>query len=416
MWSALTGDAHTFVARPDAVAELKGWAQRVWWAEHRTPRERARAIGELAAAPWRFAREAARVVPAFAPFVAGRFRVPVATQLGHLVAARAKHGLDPIAYYRFQLFRSERWRKADQYVQTGDTRRVLRWLVTHTPGYAHVFADKRDFERWCVAHALPAVPSLMVFEDGRLQGGVSGSGPPPIDLFSKPSNAHAGSATDRWLYRRDGSYVSQSGRACNARGLVEHLARLSVDLGRPMLVQPALRNASRELPLTPGGLCTVRITTVRYPQADPQALFAAFRIPAAVACAADNFGSGGISCPVDLATGRLQAGIRKDPRVPDPIERHPVTGALLPGHQLSWWPEALELALRAHRAIASRGVPVIGWDVAPLEEGPLLVEGNNVPCSTFAQMVLQRPLGDLPIVDCINAHLRECFRASAGRA
>jgi hypothetical protein len=185
---------------------------------------------------------------------------------------------------------------------------------------------------------------------------------------------------------------------------------MSAAIGRPVLLQRALRNAASEAQLSPGALCTARLTTIRHPHGSPQLLFAVYRMPADASAAVDNFGPGGLAAPIDLATGRLGRAIRKDLRLtPAPVAVHPYTGARIEGHQLSHWAEAVSLAVRAHEAITWKGVPVIGWDVALLEDGPVLVEANNVPCSTFAQMVLDLPLANSPLLACLNAHLRERF-------
>jgi Sugar-transfer associated ATP-grasp len=164
--------------------------------------------------------------------------------------------------------------------------------------------------------------------------------------------------------------------------------------------------------LTPGGLCTARITTMRLPDERPQLLSGIYRMPAEATTAADNFAAGGLAAPIDLATGRLGPAVRKDLSLLDaPAVVHPQTGARIEGHQLTHWADAVSLVLRAHEAVGCKGVPVIGWDVALTAEGPVLVEGNNIPCSTLGQMALDAPLGDSPLLACINAHLRECFAA-----
>ena len=418
MWSALTAGAvsRTFEAL-DEVTELKAWSRRAWWAAQATPLQKARAIVELALTPWRFAKEATTVFRKHAAFVSRRFGTSKARQLFGILRARVRFGLDPIAYYRFQLFRPGRWTQAGRYVQNGDTGRVLRWLVSSTPGYVSVFGDKRRFEAWCVERSLPTVRTLIEFERGHATRTLMADGTlPATDLFSKPSNSQAGYGTERWIYRGDGCYVGADGRARTTEALVAELARMSADIGRPVLLQRALRNAASEAQLSPGALCTARLTTIRHPHGRPQLLFGVYRMPADARTAVDNFGPGGLAAAIDLTTGRLGRAIRKDLRLtPAPVPLHPYTGARIEGQQLSHWAEAVSLAVRAHEAVTWRGVPVIGWDVALLEDGPLLVEANNVPCSTFAQMVLDVPLGDLPLLACLNAHLRECFSRSSAR-
>jgi hypothetical protein len=415
MWSALTVSRGATELRPQESAELKDWARRLG-AERPGPRHQAAAVAQRLMAPWRFAREAARVLPEYAPFVAARFHVPARVQVRQVIWVRLRYQLDPIAYYRFQLYRPERWKHAADYVQNSHTGPVLRWLVAHTHGYERVFGDKRAFELWCVQRRLPCVRSVMVFENGQLHDAASPDAvPPPCDLFSKPSNSCGGEGTEKWSYRPDGSYLKSDGTVFGPRALLDELAKISIELGRPVIVQRSLGNPG-DLPRTPGALCTVRLTTVCPPRGEPSIAFAVFRLPAEARCPADNFSAGGISCPVEISSGRLLPGVRKNILAqPHPVPDHPLTGERLAGRHLPRWDEAKELALRAHRAITWDGVPVLGWDVALLEDGPVLIEGNNIPCSTFAQMVLERPLSDLSIVSCINAHMRERFGAADRR-
>lgn len=56
------------------------------------------------------------------------------------------------------------------------------------------------------------------------------------------------------------------------------------------------------------------------------------------------------------------------------IEKHPDSGQRLKGFPVPLWTEALFLARRAHELFPS--VYFIGWDVAILQDRPVLVEGN----------------------------------------
>jgi hypothetical protein len=400
--------------RRDEVAELRAWSRRAWWAGHRTPRSKVRALLELALTPVHTVRNILSAATEFGPLVARHYGVPAYRQVVDLCVARVRHGIEPLAYYRLQLFRPERARRAGRFVQSTDTGPLLRWLVEQTPDYPHVFGDKRAFHAWCAEHQLPSVPTLMEFDAGRVLW-ASGESLPPCDLFSKPSNLWGGSGARRWTYDEERGYVGDDGTARDAEALIAELARMSAELGRPVLLQRWLRNAAAVARLTTGALCTARIATVRPPDGHAQLLLALYRMPTGTA-AVDNFGVGGLAAPVDLATGRLGRAIRKDFRLlPVPTERHPDTGATIEGHQLPHWEDAVSLVLRAHAAIDWKGVPVVGWDVALLEEGPVLLEGNNVPCSTGTQMITDISLGDTPFVACLNAHLRERFATPSAR-
>ncbi len=410
MWSAVSEGAVSPRAAEnvDEIRELRAWSRRAWWASHRTPRSKVRALVELASFPWREAITIARTAAEFGPLVELEFGISKSRQILNLCAARARHGIEPLAYYRLQLFRPERSARATRYVQSTDSGPLIRWLVAETHGYPHVFGDKRAFHAWCAEHDLPSVPTLMEFEEGRVRW-TSGAALPPADLFSKLSNSWGGNGACRWTYDGAGGYVGSDGAARDAETLVGELARTSAEVGRPVLLQRWIRNAASDARLTPGALCTARITTVRSPRGDIELLPALYRMPTGTAVV-DNFAVGGLAAPIDLTTGRLGKAVKKDIRLlPTPTERHPDTGARIEGHQLAHWADAVSLVLRAHAAIDWKGVPIVGWDVALLDDGPVLLEGNNVPCSTGMQMIIDVPLGDTPFVACLNAHLRERF-------
>jgi hypothetical protein len=393
-------------ARDRHVTELKIWAERIRRAEAQGLRGRLRAVRRAAAAPASFVRAASRALGEYGDEVAGRHGIARASQLAGMLLCRLRWGLDPIAYYRFCLYLRDRSLRAASYLQTADVGRTLEWLVHATPGYPAVFRDKRAFDRWCTEHGLPSVPSLAEFEDGIVAVGDPG-GLPGVDLFSKPSNWQSGRGVQRWMVDpARAAWLDAAGRALTGRELFAHLASESAVLGRPMLLQRLLRNHRAIDPLAPGRLCTARVLTVRGPGERARPLLAVYRMPVAPAIA-DNFDLGGIAAPIDLATGRLGAGIRKYPRVSDALERHPDSGEPLRGVRIPHWPAIVELAVRAHDAVGWPGVPVVGWDVAVLDEGPVLLEGNNRPCVTLAQMPSGMPLGATPFAACINAHVRE---------
>ena len=427
MWSALKkteGDPialySTAVSRAtetvDELTELKAWSRRAWWASHRTPRSKVRALIEAAVSPVRAAVAIVRTLAEFGPLVARDFGVPLYRQMLNVSVAHVRYGIEPLAYYRLQLFRPERSVRARRWVQSTDTGPLLRWLVAETPGYPHVFGDKRAFHAWCAEHDLPSEPILMEFEGGRVQRMLaSGETLPQADLFSKPSNACGGSGADLWRYDGAGGYVGSDGGKRDSETLIAELARMSAERGRPVLLQRWLRNAASLGSLTPGALCTARIATVARPGREVELLLALYRMPTGTAVV-DNFAMGGLAAPIDLATGRLGKAVRKDFRLlPMPTDRHPDTGATIEGYQLPHWPDAVSLVLRAHAAIDWKGVPIVGWDVALLDEGPVLLEGNNVPCSTGTQMITDVPLGDTTFVACLNAHLRERFTSPSAR-
>jgi hypothetical protein len=56
------------------------------------------------------------------------------------------------------------------------------------------------------------------------------------------------------------------------------------------------------------------------------------------------------------------------------LEKHPDSDQLFEGFAIPMWSEAVDLARRAHETFPS--MHFIGSDIAILQDGPVLVEGN----------------------------------------
>jgi hypothetical protein len=401
------GPWRLLLAAGDGVAALRWWARWSWWASHRTPREKLRALRELARYPAKLVREARAEVATYGAAVAERSGISPRRQLLALCWLRARHGIRPVNYYRFQLFRPERRASAARYVQGHDGNELVRVLMRRLPPESRApFTDKRRFVAWCAEHGFPCVATIAEFVDGRPVRG-EGLVLPTGDLFSKPANWQGGHGVQRWAYA-GGCYVGEDARPRTASALVAELSAASAEQGRPILLQRFLRNHPQLDPLAPVALSTIRMVTVRPPAGDARFLVGVFRM-ASGGAAADNFDLGGLAAQVDVETGRLGKAVRKyGTSCIETVERHPDTGAPIERHQLPFWGEAMRLVVRAHQAVDAP-LPVIGWDVALLPDGPLLVEGNNVPCTVGLQMPEGVPLGDTPYAACLTAHLRASF-------
>ena len=56
------------------------------------------------------------------------------------------------------------------------------------------------------------------------------------------------------------------------------------------------------------------------------------------------------------------------------------------------WPETMDLAIQAHRCFPD--YVVIGWDIAVLEDGPCVIEGNRGPDVDIHQRTCRGPIGN----------------------
>ncbi|HEY6048187.1 MAG TPA: sugar-transfer associated ATP-grasp domain-containing protein [Sphingomicrobium sp.] len=72
---------------------------------------------------------------------------------------------------------------------------------------------------------------------------------------------------------------------------------------------------------------------------------------------------------------------------------------------LPCWDETKRLAIEAHRAFSDR--TVIGWDIAMLEHGPIIIEGNGNADLDILQRFMRRGLREQRFGQLIAHHLRQ---------
>lgn len=169
-----------------------------------------------------------------------------------------------------------------------------------------------------------------------------------------------------------------------------------------MILQPRIHNHPDLKPIAGRGLSTCRILTVASPDTgEVQAVAAALRMPVGDS-PMDNIAQGGLAAAVDLESGRLSTAVAKD------IGRgwftdHPDSGARVSGRTVPFWPQAVALCLEAHRHITE--VPSVGWDVAIVPEGPLLLEANTLWDPELVQVPGAHPLGATALIDALHPAL-----------
>ena len=137
--------------------------------------------------------------------------------------------------------------------------------------------------------------------------------------------------------------------------------------------------------LSPNSLNTVRFITQRLEDGSVEVVGASLRM--GLEKNTDNLSSGGITCKVDVDSGKVDSlGYSFD--ITQPLcEVHPVSGVKLIGFQIPFWQEVKEMCLKAAAKYPDNRS--VGWDVAITKEGPLLIEGNH----DWGARVWQMPAG-----------------------
>lgn len=325
-----------------------------------------------------------------ASVIAQRSGVSPASQVLGQVEMAARYAIAPFWYYMFELHLAERKKLAHLYLTAHETIGPA-YALLQPPEGADGMDDKIWFAEHCHEKRVRAVPVLMHFSRGERQPLKGGSDDlPDGDLFVKPRSGSGGHRMERWDFIGQGRYRNAHAQVLTREQLTEKLARQS--LKDDFLVQPRLANHPALDDISNGALATVRLLTCRNEQGRAEATNAAFRM-AIGNSVVDNFHQGGLATAVDLQTGVI--GMASDIGITPDVgwrDTHPVSGARFAGRTLPHWPEVVALAVRAHEAFPHR--VVVGWDVAMLADGAMIIEGNGKPDLDIHQRAERGPAGE----------------------
>jgi len=320
-------------------------------------------------------------------------------------ALAARHGILPPWYYIYDLFDDANRARAGEYLRRDETKGGLFRLLKQPSAGRRLF-DKRRFAIRCHKFGVATPPSL-VCRKGRIQS--LGDAPPCLprrDLFVKPTRGQGGGGTQIWRFEGAG-WARGDDSPLGEADLLELFRQTS--RSRAFLVQPRFVNHPDLADLSFGVLSTVRLMTCRDEAGDYEATHAVYRMPKTPEARVDNIHAGGIATRIDLATGELglasDMGLRPDT---DWWSHHPHSGVPIRGRKLPHWPETLALGLRAHAAFPKWAA--IGWDIAILADGPVVIEGNSAPDVDLVQRPCREPLGSSRFGELMAYHLLQTER------
>jgi hypothetical protein len=223
-------------------------------------------------------------------------------------------------------------------------------------------------------------------------------------LFAKPLDGFQslGSASFDRYDRAQDSLIAVSGQPVP---LETFAADVDAHYGGGYLLQRRVSPHAAVRAICGDRLATVRLLTTM--SADgPRIIRACWKIPAG-AHGADNFWRpGNLLAQLDLATGRVLRVIRGVGMTLEAVTQHPDSGAALIGAVVPNWAEVARTALEAAKVLPD--LRLIGWDIAPVDDGAVLVELNHTPDFILPQLADRRGIMDAPF----KAFLGECERLS----
>jgi hypothetical protein len=396
------------------MRRLHRWHRRTRWWEADTPAKRWRHVRSLVKTPLRAAREVIFATRRYGRALREEHGIPLAAQAAVQWMLRMRFGLPPDSYYLLELHRPERRRLAGEWCSLQACIALFVHLdrLTARDDLAAV-CDKRRFAERCLAHGLPVVPMLAEAAGGEVTGHAwSGTGPlPQCDLFTKPADLWSGQGALAWTHVGVDLWRGSDGRELDQEGLLGWLREASKD--RPHVLQERIANHPALASLSRGGLCTVRFVTMRLPEGGIGPLLGVLKMPSGDQVV-DNFAQGGLAAGIDEVTGRLGSAVQEDARYA--VRRyaeHPGTGARIEGRVVPFWKELQALVLRAHEAFPY--LVFCGFDVALREDGPVLIEGNDLPGLDLIQMPHGRPIGTTRFAEVYDFHMRRALAAGPAR-
>jgi hypothetical protein len=373
------------------------------------------------------------VIPALAAFytwhngpdVRRRTRKGLARQMWEQLVLAVTRSTLPPWYYIFELHDDDKRSRSGEYLHRFETKRfAYEFLRRYNGGEpmpasrtTRYLSSKALFAERCRDYQLPAVPVVLRIENGEIaQREPDESLLPREDLFCKVERGTGGRGAERWAYLDGDCYQDVHGIILSEEALLDHLKALTLVRRKGYIVQRRLVNHREIADLSNGSLTTVRVMTCRNERGEYEVTNAAFRMAQGKTSVVDNFHAGGILAKVELTSGELgratDGAMALGPGT-GWCERHPDTGGQILGRKLPLWNEVLDLARRAHATVFSDQV-VIGWDVAILDDGARLVEGNKGPDLDLVQRSHAAPLGNARLGELLSYNLLRSLAAKYG--
>ncbi len=156
--------------------------------------------------------------------------------------------------------------------------------------------------------------------------------------------------------------------------------------GKPMIVEQCIHQTAQMEAINASSVNTVRFMTLLYPDGSVKIPATFIKIGRVGRCV-DNAGAGGnVDACIDTETGIMQDAIRFDgwEHITE-IDNHPDSNQPINGVQIENWQEICEKVKTFQQAFPF--VKAAGWDIALTNQGPFIVEVNDMWDRTGQQFI-----------------------------
>ena len=176
---------------------------------------------------------------------------------------------------------------------------------------------------------------------------------------------------------------------------------LSELLGKePLIFESLIRQTKQLSDFNPSSVNTIRFMTTLYPDGEARIIATFIKIGRSGKCVDNAGGGGNVDACVNTETGEIGYTIQYSGwRQTVDIQKHPDTGAQIEGVVIDNWDSIKNEVIKFQQAFPF--VKAAGWDIAITDEGPVIVEVNDMWDRT-GQLFIRR--GWKPeIEECYNA-------------
>jgi hypothetical protein len=291
----------------------------------------------------------------------------------------------PLDYYRYQLYLKENKGQLNDLIF--DREAWILFPALNDSYGVDLVDDKVRFYERCVQNGLP-IPAIYAVVDRE----TARFDLPQANFILKPSRGSKGAGIELWSYQGDERYTSDLGLKLEAGVLVRHIQGKIENNRDRFILQQHLINHHSLSGFSQGALVTVRVVTVRRTLGDVIHLFSVLNLPVGERMLRPRV----IICPVNEKTGVLGVatsyGILKNV-----FTHHPDTRKMIVGFKVPYWEEIVRLTTQAHAYFPEYAS--LGWDIAITDQGPVIIETNQIWDVETVQKPHRMPLGRTVFTD-----------------
>ncbi|MDR3051785.1 MAG: hypothetical protein LBU67_08710 [Oscillospiraceae bacterium] len=289
--------------------------------------------------------------------------------LWDMVLCALRFGAGYVDYKIAEMYRLTPAQRAT-HITRGTSNRIVARM--NDKAYWHFFDNKAEFNALFARQVRRGWIDLAAATDAGFAAFLAGRGP----VIAKPLDGSSGQGIQRV---EPGEFGDPA--ALRARLLGEGIG----------IVEDCVTQHPAMAALCPTSVNTLRVATLLGDRKQG-VVYAYIRIGNGKVM--DNVDCGGMAAPIDLETGLIRAaGADKQGNA---YEKHPITGAVIPGTAIPFWQEAVAMCLAASQVVPQ--VRFVAWDVAITPDGPVFIEGNSFPSHAIPQFAAHFPdgIGILP--------------------